>query len=66
MNTANVAVNNVEELRMDCELTVAEIDRLYLLAIRDRAKTQDQDPQAVNLARKLAEYRRRADVAVLK
>jgi hypothetical protein len=59
MNTAE-AVINAEERRMDCELTVAEIDRLYLLAIRDRAKTQDQDPAAVNLARKLAEYRRRA------
>lgn len=61
MNTATVKVEVPEvERRMDCELTVGEINRLYLLAIRDRAATKD-DPAAVNLARKLAEYRRRAN-----
>lgn len=60
MNTASTAVANFEERRMDVELTVGEINKLYLLAIRDRASTNDQDPRTVNLARKLAEYRRRA------
>lgn len=62
MNTASTAVIDVGKRRMDVELTVAEIERLYLLAIRDRARTHDQDPDAVNLARKLAEYKRRTVV----
>jgi hypothetical protein len=60
MNTTTAVLEN-EVKRMDCELTVDEIDRLYLLAIRDRARTNDQDPAAVNLARKLAEFRKRAN-----
>lgn len=60
MNTATAMVEVQNERRMDCELTVGEIDRLYLLAIRDRARTHYQDPVAVNLARKLAEYKKRA------
>jgi hypothetical protein len=60
MNTTPAAM--VTERRMDVEFTVGEIQKMYVLAIRERAKTNDQDPETVNLARKLAEYRRRAAV----
>jgi hypothetical protein len=46
--------------RMDVELTAEEIQQIFLLAIRERSRTHDQDPKAVNLARKFAEYRRQA------
>lgn len=46
--------------RMDVELTVAELQKLQLLAIRERARTNDEDLEVVHLARKLTEYRRRA------
>jgi hypothetical protein len=57
-NTQRAAT--MTERRMDVEFTVEEIDALYVLAIRERARTRDQEPNTVNLARKLAEYRRRA------
>lgn len=48
----------VTDRRMDVELTAEEIQHIYLLAIRERSRTHDQDPKSVNLARKFAEYRR--------
>lgn len=57
MTTQDVKVT---ERRMDVEFTVGEIQKLHVLAIRERAKTNDQDQELVNLARKLLEYRKRA------
>jgi hypothetical protein len=50
----------VLQRRIDVELTAEEIQHIFLLAIRERSRTHDQDPKAVNLARKFAEYRRQA------
>lgn len=60
METANTKDVKVTERRMDVEFTVGEIQKLHVLAIRERSKTNDQDQEVVNLARKLLEYRRRA------
>lgn len=49
------------ERKMDCELTVDEINRLHVLAIRERARTNDRDLDTVNLARKMLEFKRRAE-----
>lgn len=59
MEATNTQVVQVTERRMDVEFTVGEIQKMYVLAIRERANTNDRDPETVNLARKLAEYRRR-------
>lgn len=60
MEATNTPVADVTQRRMDVEFTVGEIQRMHVLAIRERAKTNDQDPELVNLARKLLEYRKRA------
>lgn len=50
------------ERRMDAEFTADELNILHVLAIRERARLHDQCPRIVNLARKLAEYKRRIGV----
>lgn len=61
MEATNTQGVQVTERRMDVEFTLDEINRMHVLAIRERARTNDQDPETVNLARKLLEYRRRAE-----
>lgn len=51
---------DIPERRMDVELTVAEIQKMYLLAVRARASEMDRDPVTVSLARKMTECRRRS------
>lgn len=60
MDATTAQTANATERRMDVEFTVGEIQKMYVLAIRERARTNDKDLEVVNLARKLVEFRRRA------
>ena len=49
---------------IDANFTLSELQTLWLLLLRERARVNDTNPQLQNLTRKIAEYRARANTPV--